>query len=556
MRFRHIKIILVFLFLNSLLLLPWLYHRKEPWDNIYTVSGEILVGLVALCWFSKKRRGWVGAFFIGVLCFELTRSVGRYLMSQDPLLYDLLFLLQHLVVLIMDIWTPETLGMMVAGMLGVTVVFKLLLWNVGILNKGVQRIQRKRRFIAIIFIIATILTVINIQTRAYHIRWSTPSLISNLKKSVKVWDRVHQKIQTSPYVAYDDIQLKKKPSIQLFLVESYGRILSDHPQSNAAYHQFLQEMEEGLAKEGWHMASAFCRAPVSGGRSWLADSSLFLGIRIKYESVYRHFMQNMDKLPSLIDFLKKQGYHTTLLAPKDRARPGVQLQNYFDFAQTIFFKDLHYTGPVVGWGWIPDQYSLGYANDVLLPDTETPLFFSFHMVSSHAPWKVVPPLVDDWRTLNDESDKKQKDIKPRAEILKRMKRYRRRVATRTRYMGKLSTLKLERFTHAIYYDLAVLERFLYENTRDGVVIIMGDHQPPVINDYAKVYDVPMHIFSRDPQLLEEFFERGFVSGLVIPPNSKNAIRHEGIFSLLVRMLVHHDNGVDLPSYLHKGAQNP
>ena len=120
---------------------------------------------------------------------------------------------------------------------------------------------------------------------------------------------------------------------------------------------------------------------------------------------------------------------------------------------------------------------------------------------------------------------------------------------------QLSTLKLERFTHAIYYDLAVLEKFLYENTRDGLVIIMGDHQPPVINKHTKVYDVPMHVFSRDPKLLEEFYERGFVSGLLIPSKWESAINHEGFFSLLVRALLRDNDVATLPPYLHKGSQN-
>ena len=55
----------MFLVLNSLLLLPWLYHRKDPWDNIYVVSGELLIGLIALCWFSKEVGLEVlSAFFV------------------------------------------------------------------------------------------------------------------------------------------------------------------------------------------------------------------------------------------------------------------------------------------------------------------------------------------------------------------------------------------------------------------------------------------------------------------------------------------------------------
>ena len=67
--------------------------------------------------------------------------------------------------------------------------------------------------------------------------------------------------------------------------------------------------------------------------------------------------------------------------------------------------------------------------------------------------------------------------------------------------------------------------------------MMGDHQPPAITPEKTNFDVPVHIFARDPILLEEFRERGFRNGLVPERTDPAALEHGGFFSLIVRALV-------------------
>ena len=49
---------------------------------------------------------------------------------------------------------------------------------------------------------------------------------------------------------------------------------------------------------------------------------------------------------------------------------------------------------------------------------------------------------------------------------------------------------------------------------DGLVILLGDHQPPAAVGGTKQWTVPIHVVSRDRDLLAPFIARGYVAGLV------------------------------------------
>ncbi len=52
-------------------------------------------------------------------------------------------------------------------------------------------------------------------------------------------------------------------------------------------------------------------------------------------------------------------------------------------------------------------------------------------------------------------------------------------------------------------------------TDDSLIIILGDHQPaPLITGEGASRSVPVHVISRDPELLAPFEEWGFIPGMV------------------------------------------
>ena len=131
----------------------------------------------------------------------------------------------------------------------------------------------------------------------------------------------------------------------------------------------------------------------------IADASLYSGLKISYESVFQHLKPSFVQRNTLPSLLSDLGYKTVVVEPKDRARPGVELENEFGFDQTVFYADLDWQGPEWGWGIIPDQHTLGWLREKVIEPAEQPLFISFHMVASHAPWRSPPPLLENWREL-------------------------------------------------------------------------------------------------------------------------------------------------------------
>lgn len=547
------------LVLNALFVLPAVARQlpRQPL-LIFTPSGDLLV-LLALCTAVHGRRHatWVrrGSLVLLLLLwlYMWPAMIGQIIIRQAPLLYDLLFLVKHVGILMMDLWSWTRFG----ALLGVLVGIGLVGWLgrrlfVGITGALAGRpLRHKIRGTGLLLMALFALALAHDRSKVVGVRvtgpvaWTSPALALNLGESFLMYGRIKRGIERSPYARYrEDYRLVRKPDVHLFLVESYGRILFSHPDTAGDWHQRMARYRERLQAAGWNVASSFSEAPVSGGGSWMAEATVLTGIRVRYEAVFRHLVDDIRNTPNLVRYLDAQGYQTVLLAPKDRARPGLPLENRYDYDTTIFALDLEYGGPSIGWGIIPDQYSLGFAHEKVFGRSSEPLFTNFHMVSSHAPWSVVPRVVDDWHILGvPEGD----EIPPEAqrdpgrgefkELSDRLRHFKRFQAPRYAYMGEVDGLKLTSFAEAVDYDLEVLVRYLEGLDGDKLVIIMGDHQPPLVSEADDTYDVPVHVLARDPALLAEFIEAGFTEGMDINSGRYTTLMHESLFSMLVRALV-------------------
>jgi len=69
---------------------------------------------------------------------------------------------------------------------------------------------------------------------------------------------------------------------------------------------------------------------------------------------------------------------------------------------------------------------------------------------------------------------------------------------------------------------------------EGLVILIGDHQPPAIvgGQSQPPWTVPIHVLSRDPELVAPFLADGYVSGL----DPTQAPPHLGMETFLGRFL--------------------
>ena len=544
------RTLLLLVGLNIALQLPWsMHHDIEPHLSL-VLAGELVV-LAALCgrWPTWGGR-LLGAGLFALMLVEVDRIIGVFLLSHDPLFYDQLFLIRHFLVLLSDLWSPWwTLGAL--GLTGAVAAVSVLLWRaVAVLRQTLPQLPERVWTRAAGVLVAGTLLSAATGWRG-PVRWISAELVDNLADSVRIYRGVRAAPEDSPYHALSGMSLNRRPDVRFYVVESYGQILVGNETIRPLWLAESAALQADLTEAGWHMVSSWSVAPVSGGRSWLADASVFLGMPIRYESVYRHLLQRIEPLPDLIEFFDAMDYRTVRLAPSDRARPGIALTNDFRFQEFHSFVDLGYTGPSLGWGLVPDQYSLGYLEENVLPGE--PLFLFFHMVSAHIPWESPPPILEDWRDLARlEGEISEDSTALSAEALRQIKRYRR---SRRVVRARADDLTLQAYADAVHYDLEVLRRHLRDDLRDGLIIIMGDHQPPIFTR-GKTRDsrVPVHVLSRDAALLEAFQEAGFVDGLQPDPQTKATLHHSGLFSLLARALAVCCSDSAPPEYLRKGVR--
>lgn len=525
------------------------------------VPGDVLaIALLALWLRGKPAWRWslaaLTAFAVVLVLYRIDAAVCRVLMRHPPELYDQLFLLRHLAVLLMDLWGRWS-WLLAAGVL---VMLVAIASGVRLLIDAIASELRARLGeLRVALMLGAVLFAALVAARWTD--WTTPELVRGMIDAHRLAQRIARGVERSPYRAYERLALGRKPNVYVFFVESYGRVLASDPSTQGAWRSALDAMERDLAADGYRFASAFSSAPVSGGRSWLAHASIFTGTHIGFQALYQSlFPSGRARVPHLPGFLHRQGYHTVLLAPADRERPGVHVENPYGYDQTIGNLQLSYRGPAFGWGRVPDQYSLAYAQEHVFAQRERPLFFVFTMVSSHALWNEVPELVDDARDAHAYERMKLhvgSETPPRNEghglLIDQTRRYS-RISSRS--SPPASAAPRRAYARSILYDLELLRRALHELRGDDLIIVLGDHQPPLVTGEHDDFAAAVHMFARDPALLAEALAHGFVPRLALDPHAKTALPHEALFSLLVRSLLR-AGGTPvsaLPPFLPNGAQ--
>jgi hypothetical protein len=296
----------------------------------------------------------------------------------------------------------------------------------------------------------------------------------------------------------------ERPTILLFVVESYGNVLWSDPEF-AGFPGWLEEKGKALEQAGYTIASKNMTAPVFGGSSWLAGSSLLCGVRIADQKRYEAlFFSRVQCLPTL---LNEAGYRTVVSA----ANAKYLEQSYarmFPFDKFYFRDDFGYRGPRMGWSFMPDQLTLDHVHRREVaprmpagrPGAE-PLFVIYFLTTSHHPWATIPPFVADWSKIGDGSIYGQLPIK---EFHKN---------------GFIEGSDYKpAYRASIEYSISTVAAYLELLPRDdrSLVIMLGDHQPrrPIGRMKKDAWTVPIHVLSRDPAAVARFSKVGFAPGVI------------------------------------------
>jgi len=180
-------------------------------------------------------------------------------------------------------------------------------------------------------------------------------------------------------------------------------------------------------------------------------SGLWLENQLRYELLLA------SERETLVDDFRRAGYRTATVMPA--------ITTAWPEAVRIGYDDVHtrqsipYAGPPFYWVTMPDQFTWSFLAGILREST-SPLFVETGMVSSHAPWTPVLPLVE-WDAVGDGAvfEPYRMDGYPPEEL-----------------WWDVAVLR-EGYARSLAYSLEAMAQFTerYLNER-AVLIVLEDHQ--------------------------------------------------------------------------------
>ena len=298
----------------------------------------------------------------------------------------------------------------------------------------------------------------------------------------------------------------------LAFVESYGSAATDDPRYAPVVTPRLQVMDSLLAANGLNVVTGRLEAPSQGGMSWLGHGSMLSGLWLDNQLRYDLLLASDGR--TLIDDFRAAGYRTVALMPAiTLAWPEGER---FGYDEIYAHADIDYAGPPLNWVTMPDQFTWSFLQETIrAKKDDRPLFAELGLISSHAPWTPILPVLEDWDSIGDgDVFQRWADAGEKPEDL-----WKDRDRVREAYARSVA--------YAVEVVASWAARFVDENT---LLIALGDHQPaPLITGDDAVRTVPVHVIARDPALLEPFTDWGFVAGPA-PDSEETALRMDAFRS--------------------------
>ncbi len=299
--------------------------------------------------------------------------------------------------------------------------------------------------------------------------------------------------------------------VVLAFFESYGRSVLNQERFQHFSLPALTSFSDKLEEKGLVSASAYLTSPIMGGHSWLAHSTLESGLWLPHQSYY-DALKATDRL-TLTKAFAKRGHKTVAMKPAI-VKPWPEGPQ-FGFQQIYAAKDMAYAGLPYNWVTMPDQYTISAFEQFerSSPNRDQPIFAEFSLISSHAPWTHIPPLVEDWSSIGD-----GKIFSVWAEM-----------GDPPHVVWSDPERVREQYAKSVRYVLDVLasyaENYVDEKT---LLIVVGDHQPaPLVTGEGVSRDVPIHVITGNPELLKPFIDWGFVRGM--HPDEETPVRRMDTF---------------------------
>ncbi len=289
--------------------------------------------------------------------------------------------------------------------------------------------------------------------------------------------------------------------VYVLVVESYGAVALRQPEVASHFTGLWQTFGDDLRQAGFHGVVGFAAPAIIGGSSWLSHMELFTAVRADRQKVWERVLQTTN--PALPKVLRAAGWRTVEVMPA-MPQHWPEGQAFYGFDGSVTQLEMPYDGHVYPWG-MPDQFALHWLlqNEIDKPN-RSPLFAAFMSVSSHAPWSKTPPYIADWNISANTFAGAPAHEHP------------------TTFLDVPTGPGLvPAFRDGLEYALRTAVGFTTRLTRPSLVVVLGDHQPPIgwtqIGD--RTFDVPVHLLSNRPELLAPWRDHGFAEGFVPPPTT-------------------------------------
>ncbi len=286
----------------------------------------------------------------------------------------------------------------------------------------------------------------------------------------------------------------RRPDVSLVFIESYGEIAFTRTAIARRLVESRAELAAAIERSGRGVVSAFVRSPTFGSGSWLAHASVLSGTEVRDGDDYARLM--MRDRPTLGDVFRAQGYRVLALMPG--LRQAWPEGEFYSFDVIYGATRLDYRGPEFGWWRIPDQFAIAQYEQLerTAAPQSTPRFLFFPTISSHMPFRPTPPYQPDWARLTGPlpfGDEAARAIAQPPEW----------------------TNLDPAYADSIAYAQRSIAGWLDQRRgRPLVLWMLGDHQPPAaVSGEGASWNVPVHVVSDRPEVLEALIARGFVRGL-------------------------------------------
>ncbi len=503
-----LRLLGVAVLLNLLLLVP-LWLRFEAISTRWVaLEALLIVALVVLL--PAGRLGWLRPLLTLTVLVAVLAGLGdvaTHLAFGRPLnLYLDVPLLRSVFHLL-----EGNLGTLAAWAVSLTALLMIGLGGWA-LNRGL-RVGHQQSSGATVTLVAALLLVASTALMAaqwHHQRWLP---IARAPAMDTLRFQGHQLVETrrahrdfSARMSASPTQAAALPGLAgrdvlLVFVESYGESSVFDPRFAEVTLPRLEAMDERLQEAGLSVATGMLDAPIRGGQSWLAHASTLSGLHIDNSLWYRLMLASGR--PTLVDDFRATGHRTLTVMPAiTLAWPEGEA---YGFDEIHAAADIDYAGPALNWVTMPDQFTLHHFEQRIRRPAEEPLFAQIALISSHAPWTPILPVLDDWDTIGDGSifHRWEGAGIPPDELWQDLERVR------------------DHYALSVDYSLEVSARWAADYLGDeALLILLGDHQaaPLIIGEEAG-YGVPVHVISGDAALLEPFLARDFVPGM-LPGSSK------------------------------------